>query len=211
MKRLSILVITAALVIGVAGAYAATGGPYTKGDAEAMLNNYPPGKGTIDRLVPEPVTRSLDIRPFSGFYDALTYCPQDWHVIALLWDVPEFVAPTAGVVWTAVSARAYLAGLTTTFVLDGAPFAVEKKPIKPYLTPFDPDFWLGYLRELYGPDVVVGQLWATQWGQILSPSALAPGVHTLSVVVSEPAPGGPIFADGITFTVSQADSPACST
>jgi hypothetical protein len=210
MKRLSIVVVTAALVVGLSGAFAATGGPYTKGDAEAMLNNYPPGNKILDRLEPDGVTRALVIRPFQDFYGDLTYCPQDWHVLALLWDIAEFVAPTAGVVFTAPDARAFLAGLDATFTLDGMPVAVEKTPIKRHLSPFDPDGLRAFLVELFGPDVVLGQFWATQWGRVLAPDDLSVGEHTLRVIVTETVSAS-VFSDGsVTFTVSPADSPACT-
>ena len=207
--RLSILVAVAALVVGLSGARAATGDPYTKGDAAAMLNNYPPGNGLFDRLQPEGTTRSLDIRPFQEFYGDLTYCAQDWHLLALLWSDAEFVAPTAGIVHKARDAHAYLAGLSATFFLDGSSVAVEKKPIKPWLAVFDPDATLEHLQELYGPDVVVGTEWATQWGYIVAPDQLAPGEHTLGVIVNEPG-AEVVFESAVTFTVSQASSPGCA-
>ena len=210
IKRLSIVAVAAALVVGISGAHAATGGPYTKGDAEAMLNNYLPGNNIFDRLEPEGVTRTLDIRPFQDFFGGLTYCAQDWHVLALQFYNAEFVAPTAGVVSKGTDARAFLAGLDATFVLDGTPIAVKKTAIKRLLSPFDPAGFLDLLVELYGPDVVLGNFWATQWGRVLAPGELSVGQHTLKVTVAETASASVFFDDGVTFTVSPAGSPACT-
>ena len=198
------------LVFALGAAQGATSGRWTRGDAEALLNNYPPGNGIYDRLAPDIDTRPLDIRPFQEFYGDLTYCAQDWHLLALLLDDAEFVAETAGVVHKARDAHAVLAGLNATFVLDGTQVAVEQKPIKPWLGVFDPGFWVEYLTELYGPDVVVGKVWATQWGRILAPGELSVGEHTLAVEVAQTSPSMVIFAGSVTFTVSPADSPSCA-
>src|SRR5678815_4682457 len=58
---------------------------FTRGDAQAMLNNYPPGNVIYDRSPRD----GLDIRPFA-VYGGNTYCEDDWHIFALTWDVWVF-------------------------------------------------------------------------------------------------------------------------
>jgi hypothetical protein len=210
LRHLATLGIAAALAALGSGAAQGSNSLWTQGDAEAMLNNYPPGKNIFERLGPENDIRPVDIRPFQDFYGSLVYCPQDWHVAAFLIEDVEFVAPTAGVVHTTTDVHAFLTGLEVAFVLDGAPLAVERKPIKPYLTPFAPEFFLEYLTGLYGPDVVLGNFWAFQSGRILPPGALSVGQHTLRVVTTDTGSSTVLFDGSVTFTVSPADSPACA-
>jgi hypothetical protein len=54
---------------------------YTYGDAQLMLNSYPPIHGPGDRT-----TAGLDIRPFAiPFFQEYRYCVKDWHVFAIQW------------------------------------------------------------------------------------------------------------------------------
>jgi hypothetical protein len=70
------------------------GDHYTFGDAERLLQTYPPGKvifGTYleqpDKFIDGQLRDGLDIRPFSIPYFAdYRYCVEDWHVLALLFE-----------------------------------------------------------------------------------------------------------------------------
>jgi hypothetical protein len=67
---------------------------YTFGDAERMLQTYPPGKVIFgmylekpDKFIVGQARLGLDIRPFPGSdYETYRYCVEDWHVLALLWE-----------------------------------------------------------------------------------------------------------------------------
>jgi hypothetical protein len=91
LKQIKIINVFARVMVGalVIGLYAvgtvsakdghnARDDHYTYGDAQLMLNSYPPvygpGGGT---------TSGLDIRPFPGTpFETYRYCVEDWHVLA---------------------------------------------------------------------------------------------------------------------------------
>jgi hypothetical protein len=181
----------AALVVGAASAARAS---YSKGDANAVLEafgnggwavlnhsktGYSPGAAAQGR------PGQVAIRPFGGSpFDGARYCASDWHTI-LLADI-EF-GPRR-------DAAAFIDDQRYTFTLDGVVQATSRTAIKRFLNP-----------ALFGID---DDLYYAQWGRVVAPSELAPGVHTLDVVGTTAA-GDPLFADGITFYVDAAGTGAC--
>jgi hypothetical protein len=183
-------------------------GRYTQGDAEAMLNTYPPGTNIFERL---DGAAGLDIRPFQEFYGDVPYCVEDWHVLALLVSDGEYAVEEFNVVNTQDDALAFLNGVDSEFFLDRQPVEVVRTPIKPYLSA-DADFFLElFLREEFGDEatITIGSQWALQWGRVLAPDELSVGKHTLRVIVTDPEQGV-LSDDSLTFTVYPPESEACT-
>ncbi len=198
-------------VLGAVGV--ARANRFTRGDAQAMLNNYPPGKNIFSRLMPEPGP-VLDIRPFGDFYAFNTYCEDDWHVLALTWDAPVF-NPRDEACYPCQqndffidplpfdkppAAASWLRQLDAEFTLDGVTIPEEelhRGPVKPWIDSgalfFNEetgDFEGGYGKAFYeyvaeqcGCDVRV-KVYAIQFGKVVSPSELPAGAHTIEVTIT---------------------------
>ncbi len=211
--RTIVLIVTASfLAVGLPSAVHGAGAHrYTRGDAEAMLNNYPPGKNIFERL-----PTGLDIRPFD-FYGDISYCVEDWHVIALLWDDYEYVLnfdDGSRYVHNHSNVVDFLRGIRMQFLLDGVPVEVSKMPIKPYLSPGAVEGFEGFVESELGVEATVTRGWAVQAGRVLAPAELGVGTHTLAVIATHPEqffdPFPSPYSSSVTFTVSPPDSVACT-
>jgi hypothetical protein len=181
----------AALVAAMLGGLAAAdSGRATKGDAQAVLEAFGNGgraillhSGTAVGAPSEGTADGIAIRPLGGSpFDGEHYCALDWHTIL----IPIFdQGPRQAF-------AAELDGTVVTFTLDGAPLAVTQTAIKRFLTP-----------QAFG----LTDAHFSQWGRVMSPADLAPGTHTLTVLVT--TPGMPDYTDGITFFVDPAGTGAC--
>jgi hypothetical protein len=170
-----------------------------------MLQSY----GAAGDVVYQRLYPGLDIRPSQEFYGDIQYCVEDWHVVALLWEDPEYTVLPDGPVRTRDDVVDFLGGLKAEFELDGQSVATTRTPFKPYRDPFLVDYWEQYLAEQYGDSVTLGNLWAVQWGRALAPDDLSVGLHTLSVMVTDPEPNI-LFDQQVTFWVYPSDSEACT-
>lgn len=179
-----------------------------QGDAEAMLHTYPPGLNIFERLDQSGLP-GLDIRPFQEFFGDTPYCVDDWHVVAFAGFAGAFAAEEQGIVYTRADVMAFLQATDAEFFLDGAPMDVVATPIKPVLNEGHLADFADFIHETFGPEATVGPLLGNQWGQVLAPTDLSVGDHTLRVVVTF-APEGVIFDQSVQFTVSPTDSPECA-
>lgn len=199
MKRISIA-LCLAMVSVLALAPTASAARFGRGDAEAMLNSYPPSAQIFERIPIDPGDVGLDIRPFPGFFDQLIYCVDDWHVLALriasaVGDPPD---PFFGIFATRPEALQDLQAMEFTFYLDGGEITTERSPIKVLAGP---------VEDLPGIDIK--QLFAVSEGRIMAPGDLAVGLHTLRVVVRHTAPDFLLFDDEVAFEIHAAEAAVC--
>ena len=187
MRMIVLIAMASLLAAGLAGAVHGAGTHrYTRGDAEAMLNSYPPGKSIFTRL---DGAIGLDIRPFQEFYGDVPYCVEDWHVLALLWDDYEYLLhfPDGSTyVRTHRDVVDFLGGMKMQFFLDGVPVKTSQTPIKPYLYGGAGESFESFVESELGVEATVTRAWAVQAGQVLAPGKLAVGEHTLKVIVTHP-------------------------
>jgi hypothetical protein len=124
------------------------------------------------------------IRPFGGSaYDGAHYCAADWHTI-LLADIEAGPRQDAAAL---IDDQRYV------FALDGVAQTTSRTAIKRFNN-----------ADLFD----LGDAYYAQWGRIVAPSELGPGVHTLDVVGTNAA-GDPLYTDGITFYVDAPGTGAC--
>lgn len=180
-----------------------------QGDAEAVLNSYPPTPYVFERLDQSGLP-GLDIRPFQEFFGDRPYCVDDWHVVAFAGFDGAFAAEEQGIVYTRADVMAFLQGTDAEFHLDGAPVDVVATPIKPVTDKVTLAEFAAFIHETFGPEATVGPLLGEQWGRVLAPTDLSVGDHTLRVVVTYVPEGVIIFDQSVQFTVSPSDSPECA-
>jgi hypothetical protein len=196
----------------------ATADRYTQGDAEAVLQAYPPAGGAISLHAPHVdagpslayASDGLSIRPINPFFSEARYCVEDWHAIALTAIDFEFVAHfEEPLVYTKDDALNVLGGVEMRFLLDGLPVdGTTQGPIKPYS---DRSFLAvieAAMENDFGVDVTIGRAWAVQAGRPVAPDALSLGQHTLTGIVTDPVFGS--FEDTITFYVDPPESDTCT-
>jgi hypothetical protein len=182
----------AAAAATAAPAVAATSGSrVSRGDAEAVLQAQPTGGGAIrsngivNPSAPTDIELRASIRPISGsVYDGRHYCAEDWHAIMLL----DFEGGDRS--FTIQDARAIMDQITFDFLLDGAPLATSRLPIKRLLTP-QPFFEAAYYF---------------QQGVVLPPNALTVGSHTVGVIFTDPRGNG---SDQITIHIDAPGTGVC--
>jgi hypothetical protein len=164
----------------------------SKGDATAVLEAFGNGgwavllhSKTAEGAPALGVFSPATIRPISGSpFDGAHYCALDWHTIVVA-DIEP--GPRQ-------QAVAVIADLDIQFTLDGAPLAVTKTPVKPFLNP---------------AKVNSAEAYYSQFGRVMAPSELAPGSHTLTTVWTNAAGTTVYLTDGITFFVDAPGTGAC--
>jgi len=146
----------------------------------AILNHSPSGLGAA-----ADVDIRFEIRPVE-FFEGRHYCVEDWHVILVAW------IEGGDASFSRDDAYSRLNAVTLSFVLDGAPLATTRGPIKPWLNP-------QYFQ------------WETayyfQEGRIMSPAELSVGSHELEL--SAVTAGELVYEFQITFAVDPPGTGAC--
>jgi hypothetical protein len=125
----------------------------SKGDAQAALTT---GFTGVLRAQDDP-NQQVAIKPFPK--EGKHYCEEDFHAILLGLSVNE-----ENGVSTLQEANAAFAPTTMEFELDGQPFQTKRQPVKPLL----------------GPS---GNAFVLVEGEVVKPSKLSAGSHTLTVTV----------------------------
>lgn len=168
----------------------------TRGDVEAVLNAFGGGgwavllhSKTAEGAPADFLGSHGSIRPFAGSpWDGAHFCGEDWHVI-LIADIEGGDAS-----FTHDDAESIMNGLEVSFTLDGAPLPTTRTAIKRFLNPEQFGFQVAYYF---------------QQGQIMSPTDLSVGSHTLDVTIVD-ASGQQSLQDGITFVVDAPGTGACA-
>jgi hypothetical protein len=207
----------------------------TRGDAQRMVNAYPPGGST--QLWPNDPTINpqVDIRPFPTNpdwpdfvgYDQNLYCENDWHVLAIRFGNYVFAnwEPTDECISCIGFAPAtkrndavdWLNQLQMKFWLDGVEVVgVNLGPVKA-LVYGDAEF----VANDCGCKVSAATDVAAQWTKTIEPAMesgdhpLGAGMHTFGITVTSPVnaspenPYGLIFDDQVEISVLPADAPEC--
>jgi hypothetical protein len=156
----------------------------SRGEAEAAFHARVTG-GFHGRGAPDDPDQQVIIRPF--FEDGRHYCVEDWHALVTALAVDEANDGVTNV----GKAKALLDPVVMTFVLDGAPLATTRQPVKPRLEDSPPK------------EYVLVQ------GRVVSPGELAAGSHTLAVTVeNDPVtPGVNVYTSQ--FFIDAAGMGAC--
>ena len=164
----------------------------TKGDATAVLEAFGNGGWAVllhSKQVNGTPSNGLccggvAIRPFFTPFNGTHYCSLDWHTIVLA-DIEP--GPHQ-------QADAATADLAVSFMLDGAPLATTRTALKRFLH-----------AERFG----LADAYYRQYGQVMAPSDLVVGTHSLSVVATNAAGTIVYYTDGITFFVDAPGAGAC--
>jgi hypothetical protein len=186
IRRLLPLLVSGLLlaVLGGTGAFAASPGAQTRGDAQAAFEAFFTGGASIRVYNPEaegapgvPGEPPLDSARIYPLLDDVEYCEQGWHVVMLgLFDDPAAYPGGRKQLVDDLSA------VDMQFLIDGVPLEMDRTAIKRFQHPL-PDF-------SEAPFIVL------TFGAFLPPGSLSVGTHELRVIIHDP-----IFGDA-DFTVS---------
>jgi hypothetical protein len=190
MRATMLLLIAGIAAAALVASVAASAAParYSRGDAEAVLNAFGSGGWAIRNHsptvmgAPAGIPGEVAIKPIAGSpFDGAHYCALDWHtiVIAHFEDGPL------------QAAEAMIDSYPISLILDGTPQVLTQTPVKRFLA-----------------DGGSANVFYRQWGRILAPSDMAPGTHTLGLVVTDTT-GAVVETDGITFSVDPDGQGAC--
>ncbi len=181
----------AGLATMIVAAMVATSGPavastrITKGTAQASLQAAETGGNMVqlhNKVVQAgPGNFAGDIRPFDD--PGLHYCSLDWHVI-VLGDLELGPQPNA---------QAIISQLSVVMTLDAQQLNLTQTAVKRFT----------------GSQLIFGvpSVYWSQWGQVMSPSSLTIGSHSLDGVLT--MAGQVLEEDQTTFIVDPANSGAC--
>jgi len=165
----------------------------TRGDAEAVLHAFGNGGEAIlshhlTHLGGPSDELRAGIRPFSGSaWDGRHFCAEDWHAIL----IADFEGGDKS--FTVQDARAIMDQIVFELILDGSALPTERTAIHRLLAT--------EILEFFGWE----KAYVFQQGEVLPPSALTVGSHTLKVVATGPFPG----TDQITFFIDAPGTGAC--
>jgi hypothetical protein len=137
------------------------------------------------------------IRPF-GFWDGLSFCEEDWHLLALTQTIAALEGEPK---ITRAEGEAFLEPLVVDLLLDGELVTdTERTPIKRLIQALQ--FNQG------GTVEVVSGGWWFQTGAFFGPGELAVGPHTLSARTTDPQ-SGVSEAGPITFHIDASGTGSC--
>jgi hypothetical protein len=170
--------------LGGTGAFAASPGAQTRGDAQAAFEAFFTGGASIRVYNPEaggapgvPIEPPLDSARIYPLLDDVVYCEQGWHVVMLgLFDDPAAYPGGRKQLVDDLSA------VDMQFLIDGVPLEMDRTAIKRFQHPL-PDF-----SEV--PFIVLS------FGAFLPPGSLSVGTHELRTIIHDP-----VFGDA-DFTIS---------
>jgi hypothetical protein len=190
-KGLALVIVGSVMAVSlVTGVGAAASTRITQGDATAVLNAFGSGGWAVIKhnsvQFAGPGDAPAAIRPFKAF-DGRHYCSLDWHTIVIA-DVEGGDSS-----FTQQQAVAIISQITAAFYLDGQPLQITQTAVQRFNNP-----------GLFGLEVA----YYSQWGQTVSPSALAVGAHGLRGVLN--FAGSVAFDNTIKFYVDPAGSSTCS-
>jgi hypothetical protein len=188
MRRVLVAVVAVAILVGfdgTGGAYAATPGAPTRGDAQGIFQAFFTGGSAIRAHNHEasgvpgvPAETTPDGARIYPLLDDLQYCDQGWHVVLLgFFDDPAFYAGGNKELFDLLSA------VDVRFTLDGIPLPTERTAIK-RLAHTDPAF--------------IEEAFFVGFGAFLPPGALSLGTHELHTFQHDPVFGDEQFVTPFT-------------